>query len=166
MDSISLKLMTRELYHEMFKEWKTDAIIFSDNAVFEEFSYDKARVDRDFDSKQEKTRVVLAVMLDDKPIGELELKHIKEETKECSLSIHMINDNYKGKGYGTEAEKLGIKYAFEELKLEKVTADILHKNTRSQRVVEKIGFKCVSEDAEERHYEINREDYIRIYKKC
>lgn len=48
------------------------------------------------------------------PIGEVQLKEINHEQNECTLSIHMQNDEVKGKGYGTEAERLAIQYAFED----------------------------------------------------
>lgn len=41
------------------------------------------------------------IMLGDKAIGELQLKCIDHDKKECTLSIHMQNDAVKGKGYGT-----------------------------------------------------------------
>ncbi len=37
---------------------------------------------------------------------EIQLKQIDFDKKECTLSIHMQNDSYKGKGYGNTAEKL------------------------------------------------------------
>jgi RimJ/RimL family protein N-acetyltransferase len=43
----------------------------------------------------------------------------------------MKNDSAKNKGYGTKAEQLALKYAFEELQLESVNAEALIRNTRS-----------------------------------
>ncbi len=74
--------------------------------------YNKASVDRYFDSKNEPSRIIFAIMLDGKPIGELQLKQIDLEKAECTLSIHMQNDAVKDKGYGTQAERLAVKYAF------------------------------------------------------
>lgn len=79
------------------------------------------------------------------------------QDKECTLSIHMQNDTAKGKGYGTEAEKLAIKYAFEELGMKAVNADTVLKNTRSQHVMEKVGFKFIKEDGDFRYYKIERQ---------
>ena len=52
----------------------------------------------------------------------------------------LFNDNVKNKGYGTQSEILAIQYAFKDLKLDTVYADAIHKNTRSQRVLSKVGF--------------------------
>ncbi len=98
---IYLVQMTRELCHELYKSWENDESIYMDMSLFKPYTYQKDAVDRYYDSKQEPARVVFAVMLDGRPIGEVQLKQINQENKECTLSIHMQNDSVKGKGYGT-----------------------------------------------------------------
>ena len=61
---------------------------------------------------------MFAVMLSDRPIGELQLKQIDRNKNECTLSIHMQNDQVKDKGYGTLAERMAVGYAFEKLGME------------------------------------------------
>ena len=95
---------------------------------------------------QDASRRLFAIMLGDKVIGELQLKQIDHDKKECSLSIHMQNDAVKGRGYGTQAERLAVKTAFDELGMAAVNADTIRKNTRSQHVLEKVGFRFVGED--------------------
>ena len=68
-------------------------------SLFKPFIYTEEYADKYFDSKQKPDRKVLAIMLEDKPIGEIQLKQIDYDKKECELSIHMQNDSYKGKGY-------------------------------------------------------------------
>ena len=92
-------------------------------------------------------------------IGELQLKQIDRDRKECTLSIHMQNDSVKGKGYGTQAEKLAIKYAFEKLGMLAVNADAVLKNTRSQHVLEKVGFRFVKEEGIFRYYRVEQADF-------
>ena len=154
---ITLEIMTRELCHELYKEWTNDESIYMDMSLFKTFIYNEATVDRYYDSKQNSSRILFAVMLEGKPIGEVQLKEIDKTSKECTLSIHMQNDTAKGKGYGTEAEKLAIKYAFEELGMKVVNADTVLKNTRSQHVMEKVGFKFIKEDGDFRYYKIERQ---------
>ena len=57
--------------------------------------------------------------------------------KECSLSIHMQNDAVKGKGYGTQAERLAVKIAFDELGIGMVNADTVRKTPGVMYVLEK-----------------------------
>lgn len=145
MKEVFLCIMTRELCHELFKSWENDPAIYNDMGLFEPYHYDKNTVDRYFDSRQNLSRVLFAIMKDGKPIGELQLKRIDMERKECTLSIHMQNDTVKGRGYGTCAEKLALKYAFDVLGMSAVHADTVIKNTRSQHVLEKAGFQYIRE---------------------
>ena len=57
------------------------------------------------------------------------------------LFLDMKNDAVKNRGYGTQAEILALDYAFQDLKLQTVFADAIHKNIRSQHVLEKVGFR-------------------------
>ena len=157
MENIYLCIMTRELCHEFFKEFENDPDIFTDMDQFIKYKYNKCSVDKYFDSKQNTNRVILAVMKEDKPIGEIQLKNIDHSGKECTLSIHMQNDTVKGHGYGTYAEKLALKYAFEDLGLNILNADTVIKNTRSQHVLEKVGFRYIKEENGFRYYRFERE---------
>ena len=156
MKTIELQKMTRELCHELYKGWSNDVSIYTDMSIFKPYSYEKVAVDRYFDSKNEPSRILFAIMLEDRPIGELQLKRIDREKAECTLSIHLQNDAVKGKGYGTQAERLAVKFAFDKLGLIAVNADTLIKNTRSQHVLEKVGFDFVEEDEPFKYYRIER----------
>lgn len=157
MDNIYLCIMTKELCHKFYKNFENDPDIFMDMDSFSKYKYNKTAVDRYFDSKQDKNRILFAIMKDDDPIGELQLKNIDRSSKECTLSIHMQNDSVKGHGYGTYAEELALKYAFEDLGMDAVNADAIVKNTRSQHVLEKIGFKYIKEENGFKYYRIERE---------
>lgn len=145
MGEVSLCRMTRELCHELYRDWQNDPAIYMDMEQFEPYRYSEAAVDRYFASKQIPSRVFFAIMNDGRPIGELQLKSIDRERGECTLSIHLQNDSVKGHGYGTAAEKLALQYAFDTLGMHVVNADTVLKNTRSQHVLEKVGFQYVAE---------------------
>lgn len=149
--------MTRELCHELYKHWTNDASIYMDMHLFQPYVYDEAAVNRYFDMKgQDASRRLFAIMLGDKVIGELQLKQIDHDKKECSLSIHMQNDAVKGRGYGTQAERLAVKTAFDELGMAAVNADTIRKNTWSQHVLGKVGFRFVREDETFKYYRIEQ----------
>lgn len=152
MGEISLCLMTRSLCHELYKGWANDPAIYVDMDKFAPYRYSEAAIDRYFASRQDPSRVMLAIMMDGRPIGEIQLKKIDRERGECTLSIHMQNDSVKGRGYGTRAEKLAIKYAFDVLGMAAVNADTIIKNTRSQHVLEKAGFRYIGEKDGFRYY--------------
>lgn len=64
------------------------------------------------------------------------------------LSIEIYNQSARGKGIGTEAIKLVIKYAFEDLKYHKVYLRVLDINTNAIKCYEKCGFKREGIDRE------------------
>lgn len=152
MEEIALCIMTRELCQELYRDWQNDPAIYMNMDKFEPYQYNEAVVDRYFISKQNPARVFFAIMKDGKPIGELQLKQIDRERKECTLSIHLQNDSVKGRGYGTAAEKLAPKYAFDTLGMNAVKADTVIKNTRSQHVLEKVGFHFIEEKGDFKYY--------------
>lgn len=156
MENIYLHIMTRELCHKFYQSFEKDSDIFMDMSLFSKYKYEKRAVDRYFDSKQDKNRIIFAIIKDEKPIGELQLKNIDPFNKECTLSIHMQNDTVKGHGYGTCAEKLALEYAFNDLGLNAVNADTIIKNTRSQHVLEKVGFRYIKEENGFKYYRFER----------
>lgn len=60
---------------------------------------------------------------------------------------------YRNRGYGTQAFLLGIRYCFEELKLDKIYAGCYPHNKTSYKMLMKCGFTPnPSGNIEEKHY--------------
>lgn len=156
MDEISLHIMTRELCHQLFMCWENDPSIYMDMSLFSAYKYDESAVNKYFEAKQNQSRIMFAIMKSENPIGELQLKDINRTSRECTLSIHLQNDTVKDKGYGTRAEQLAIQYAFEVLDMVAVNADTIIKNTRSQHVLEKVGFRFIREENGFKYYRLER----------
>lgn len=157
MTEITLAPMTRELFHTLYRGFENDPDIYMNMQYYTKYVYNQEKVDERFDSLQTPERVVFAVMLDGAPIGEVQLKRINRERNDCTLSIHLQNDAVKNRGFGTQAEKQAVRYAFDVLKLDAVNADAVLKNTRSQHVLEKAGFMFTREDEMFRYYRIENE---------
>ena len=157
MMEITLAPMTRELFHTLYRGFENDPDIYMDMQYYTQYAYNQEKVDERFDSLQTPERVVFAVMLDGAPIGEVQLKRINRERNDCTLSIHLQNDAVKNRGFGTQAEKQAVRYAFDVLKLDAVNADAVLKNTRSQHVLEKAGFMFTRADEMFRYYRIENE---------
>ncbi len=156
---IRLRPMDRTLLHEYYKGFVMDADLFMDMSRFRAYTYAPERVDAYFDRLQsQKDRVDFLILLDEKPIGEIALKHIDETAKRCELSIHLQNDSVKNQGYGTQAERLILNYAFQTLGMETVIADSVLKNLRSQRVLEKAGFQETGRDDTFVYYKRSKSD--------
>lgn len=161
MDKIRLQPMDRALLHEYYKDFVMDADIFMDMGNFRAYTYSPERVDAYFERLQsQKNRVDFLIIHDGKPIGEIALKHIDAKVKQCELSIHLQNDAVKNKGYGSQAERLILEYAFQTLEMETIIADSVLKNRRSQHTLEKVGFREISRDDTFLYYQISRSDWL------
>ena len=160
---LTLTPMTRELFHELYRGFQYDPDLFMDMELFEKAKgsvYSAERTDAKFDKHAgDASYISFAVMLGGRVIGEAVLKHMDREKKSCELGIHLIDDTVKGRGYGTEAEKLAIEYAFSELGMETVLADTIIKNARSQHILGKLGFEFTGEKDGFRYYRLDRAKY-------
>ena len=145
---VSLKPMTRQMCHAFYKGFQNDPAI----GHYYEYVYTPEIADRYFDTNSVADRKLFAIMVGDQIVGECKLKNIDIQKRECSMGIHLQNDAVKGKGYGTQAERLVLQYAFEELGMVAVNADAALKNSRSQHVLEKVGFCYTHEDETFKYY--------------
>ncbi len=160
MSDIFLLSATRELVHDYYKEFEADPDIFMDMEQFQPYRYDPQKVDTYYDAKIDRAdRRVFYIMQDSTAVGELLLKNIDLDAGFCELSIHLKNDTVKNRGFGTQAEKLALQYAFEILGLQTVFADCVQKNARSQHVLEKVGFLPIKEDDRFKYYRFDRENW-------
>ena len=157
MEEITLIPMDRELCHEFYRGFVNDPDIFMDMGRFYEFKYDPQWADNYFDRQMARGRALFAVMLAGEPIGEVKLWDIDREKRECKLGIHLQSDAVKGRGFGTRAEIMAVEYAFRELGLDRVLANAVLKNTRSQHVLQKAGFRFTHQDGHLRWYSRERE---------
>ena len=91
--------------------------------------------------KNEKNRLRFMIEIDRVTIGTIILENIDLSNKNASISIKIGKTDFKGKGYGTKALRLILKYAFDELDLHMIYANVLEYNEASKKLFEKCGFK-------------------------
>lgn len=75
---------------------------------------------------------------EDSLIGIIELLRFDEQTDTCSF-VYMLGCDYWGRGYATEALKEVIRFAFEEMELERIVVDHMSQNAASGAVMRKAG---------------------------
>jgi [ribosomal protein S5]-alanine N-acetyltransferase len=81
------------------------------------------------------------ITLNDQLIGYADLADLNRFETRASLGYAIGNSSLWGKSLGFYGAKLMLEFAFESLKLERVTAEVNAANTRSLRVLEKLGFR-------------------------
>jgi RimJ/RimL family protein N-acetyltransferase len=100
----------------------------------------------------------IRALAEDKLIGFIGLGGIRWPHGDAWVGIGIGERDYWGKGYGTDAMRIVLRYAFTELNLHRVTLDVFEYNPRGVRSYEKAGFKLEGRERglvqrEGRHYD-------------
>lgn len=85
-------------------------------------------------------RCIVSSMDTEEGIGTVILSDIDPKNGVAQIHIKMDKQKGRGKGYGTDALNAIVKYAFDEMRLNCVYADVLEYNAISQKLFEKCGF--------------------------
>ena len=78
---------------------------------------------------------------DDRLLGDIPLSVINRGSREAFAGIGMGAREFWGKGYGTDAMQLLLRYGFIELNLRRVSLNVFEFNQRALRSYEKAGFR-------------------------
>jgi RimJ/RimL family protein N-acetyltransferase len=73
-------------------------------------------------------------------IGACSLQHIDLRNRHAELAVFLVSDQWHGKGFGTEAVRLLLDYAFEAVRLDKVHLGVYDFNEGGIRSYERVGF--------------------------
>ena len=152
---ITLKPMTDDMYHTFFREYQNDPDLYLNKRDYVPYVYEPAKVDAYIQRQRERKRIPFAILRGEEIVGELKIYDIVAG-ESAFLGITVKNANYKDRGIGTRAEQLAIRFVFEELDIPVLYADSILTNTRSQHVLEKVGFQFLYADEERKYYRIDR----------
>ena len=82
----------------------------------------------------------IRTLQDDLLIGDVGLDGVLWNHGDAFVGIGIGDREYWGKGYGTDAMRLILRYAFCELNLQRVSLNVFEYNPRAIRSYEKLGF--------------------------
>lgn len=91
-------------------------------------------------------------------VGHLIMRFTDEKKKELRFGFIIVDDSKRGMGYGKEMLQLSIKYAFDILKVDKITLGVFENNESAYHCYKAAGFKDVELDEVE-YYHIFGEDW-------
>ena len=74
-------------------------------------------------------------------IGSCGIHDIHKRDRHAFFGIGIGDKRFWGKGYGTEAIRLALRYAFRKLKLRRISLWVYAYNPRAFRAYQKVGFK-------------------------
>jgi RimJ/RimL family protein N-acetyltransferase len=107
------------------------------------------------------------------PIGTIQLYDFNEQDKNCKLGIRIGDKNYWSKGYGEDAVKTLLEYAFTKIDIYRVTLKVYEYNERAVRCYLKCGFQTEgrtrqSANIDGKYYDeiimgAIKSDYIRLF---
>ena len=99
--------------------------------------------EKEFLEKMSKEEFVLAIVRksDDELIGNIGLHSIDYKNGKATLGIFICDEENLSHGYGSEAIKLIVNYAFNILRLHNINLTVFDDNIRAQKAYIKSGFK-------------------------
>ena len=110
------------------------------NTFFVSSEYDRKWLEDKMINNQKQIYWMICLKETSQAIGYVSLSDIDHWNKKIFLSGYTISPEFSGKGYATEAAKLAIQYAFEELGMNRIEGRFLDDNAASQRVGSKLGY--------------------------
>ena len=90
--------------------------------------------------KPDTLEFMIRTLAEDRPIGSIGLDGIRWQHGDTFVGIGIGERGYWGKGYGTDAMRIILRYAFVELNLHRISLDVFEYNPRAIRSYEKCGF--------------------------
>lgn len=93
---------------------------------FKDFNFDSGRI------------MFTIENLEGENVGGVNLNSIDEKNGTFSIGMQIDRDN-RGKGYGTSAMRIVLRYAFLERRLNKYNGAVLEGNTGSEKMLKKLG---------------------------
>ncbi|MCF8241947.1 MAG: GNAT family N-acetyltransferase [Melioribacteraceae bacterium] len=83
--------------------------------------------------------MIFRIEKDDQLLGEISLKNIKWYNRKAEIGI-ILKKEFYGKGFGTNALKSIMDYAFNKMNFYRLEAEVLEFNVGSIKLLEKLGF--------------------------
>ncbi len=77
---------------------------------------------------------------EDHIVGHFIMRYLNGNNKLLRFGWVIVDDSMRGKGYGTEMLRLGMKYAFDILGVDKITIGVFENNEQAHKCYIKAGF--------------------------
>jgi RimJ/RimL family protein N-acetyltransferase len=140
-DRIYLRPLEPALDNHLYATWRNDTELRRWFSIYP--SSDARGKERIENLYKDFRHIILGVALksDNTLIGLVGLKDINYVDQSAEFYIIIGARNLQGKGYGTEATKLMVRYGFMELNLNRIQTQDMEENIGGWRADEKAGFK-------------------------
>jgi RimJ/RimL family protein N-acetyltransferase len=130
---------------EMYSHWKRDSeywrLMASEAAYTHSTRAVKSWIEKESQQVPPPLVFFIRTLDEDRIIGDIGLEPVKNSHGDAFVGIGIGERACWGKGYGSDAMRVILRYAFTELNLHRVTLDVFEYNPRAIRSYEKVGFK-------------------------
>lgn len=141
-DKVRLTALTSQDISAMARWWE-DVYYLRHYAGEPAMPRNEEQLGRRFDAGYTPTdayRFAIRALESDDLIGVLDLDGIGWNNRTAWFSIAIGDAANRGRGYGTEASVLGLRFAFDELNLRRVSLTVFSYNQPAIAIYEKLGF--------------------------
>lgn len=83
----------------------------------------------------------IRTLVEDRLVGMLVVKDIFWQARHCSFFIGIGNPEMRGRGYGTDAIRTLLKYAFLEMNMNRIGLEVMSYNLPAIHSYQRVGFK-------------------------
>jgi RimJ/RimL family protein N-acetyltransferase len=140
---VRLAALNGEMDAETLAFWSRDTeferLLDADPVLPSTRAKERTRIERD-ENSPDTLSFGLRTLTEDRLIGFVGLFGIEWHAGVAFVGIGIGETDYRGKGYGTDAMRLILRYAFEALHLRRVSLDVFEYNQRAYRSYIKAGF--------------------------
>lgn len=162
---VRLAAMNPETDAEPLARWQSDSeyLRLLESEPFRPATSAQMRrgIEKNFERDQAtRFEFMIRTLRDDKPVGAIGLGGVRWNHGDTFVGIGLGDRDYWGNGYGTDAMRVILRYAFTELNLHRVSLDVFEYNPRAQRSYEKAGFKIEGRQRGVMQRDGRRWDYI------
>lgn len=134
-----------------FRKWCADR--------YEKYPISAEDMNRQYDATDDTDSFFAMTAFDESGVvGHLIMRFTDPDKKELRFGFVIVDDAKRGMGYGKEMLKLSIQYAFEILKVEKITLGVFENNPSAYYCYKSVGFRDI-ESKENEYYRILGEDW-------
>jgi diamine N-acetyltransferase len=143
-DKVALGPIRRDLV-PLYHRWMNDFALLRTLHVPRPSTLDESYIAYDNEVAEERSRRIVHFLIYERtslrPIGRVDLEGINYRDRSADFGIEISEADYRGRGYGTEATRLMLDYAFTALGLHNVALTTWEYNLAAQRAYTKAGFR-------------------------
>lgn len=142
---VRLSAIDPEELSKSFSRWNRDSefkrLLDFDPARLHSTKATREWMEKHLEEEKDTFWFSIQTLEDGRLLGDIDLMVINWASRDAFVGLGIGEREFWGKGYGTEAMRLVLHYAFLELNLRRVTLNVFEYNERAIRSYEKAGFR-------------------------